>query len=580
MTIQFEQVDENLTDFPMFIKRTDADWQSGANSDGSDFRMTTSDEETEIPFDLVDYDSSDGTLIAFTKVGTVSSTTDTVIYIYYGNAGAAFRTEDATYGSENVWNSAFKWVLHDGAVAGVYNDATTNDNDFNDYGLSYAFGSTSGAGKSSANQSCYYDGSNYFQVGDDEITIRATITGADITTNMTAASGAVSGADHVGAIVVDDNYVYGPIEAWTNCGTFGSQFIVLYDKSTLAVVSTWDVSAQAHEMSGITIDANAGTNGSLYVSSFCDTNDIFMYDLSDGSFRGTIGLDLPIANIQGISYNSTADMIYVSSSDTEYGVWAIALDGTVRGRLTNADEVPDVMIQGVQAVSGNGAEPDLWVWGEESGNHLWYYYHTDTSDAGLSSDIGKVIMRGDGNGSDTGYGYAELTYTLTENATLSMWVNVKNFYDFNSLWDNSTNGNIWESWTYGSAEHTFRSSGTRPSYTIPTADDWYKIDHTWSRAAGDVNLELFYNGVSRDTATGTWDTPGTYHYFNGGHSGNAAGENQFGLAMISNVVRSDDWLDAEFVNQSTPATFMEYGSQESSPAGGFKGAFDGALDLQ
>ncbi len=125
---------ETYANFPMLFNSTDSDLKftgSGGNvgiDDGTDILFTTSNGTTKLSHEIEYYASTTGQVVAWVNLGTnLSSTTDTVIYIYYGNSGASDQ-QDAT----NVWGSNYKGVWHlgegDSTAANFYEDSTVNVN--------------------------------------------------------------------------------------------------------------------------------------------------------------------------------------------------------------------------------------------------------------------------------------------------------------------------------------------------------------------------------------------------------------------------------------------------------------------
>lgn len=103
----------NHTDFPVLINSTNADWKytgSGGhvgNSDGSDILFTSSDGTTKLKHEIERYTAASGEVIAWVKVPTLTTSGDTELYMYYGNAGVGAQAD-----AVNVWDSNFKTVLH------------------------------------------------------------------------------------------------------------------------------------------------------------------------------------------------------------------------------------------------------------------------------------------------------------------------------------------------------------------------------------------------------------------------------------------------------------------------------------
>src|SRR2546422_10741998 len=93
--------------FPVLVSRTDTDLQSKAQSTGNDILFTSSDGTTKLNHEIEKYVSSTGELVAWVKVPSVSSSAATVIYMYYGNAGAANQQN-----AVNAWDANYLAVWH------------------------------------------------------------------------------------------------------------------------------------------------------------------------------------------------------------------------------------------------------------------------------------------------------------------------------------------------------------------------------------------------------------------------------------------------------------------------------------
>jgi hypothetical protein len=130
IVIDSSKVDGPLTDFPVVVHLdADSDLAANAQPSGDDIAFVASDETTQLSHEIEEYDGSTGTLWAHVKVPSLSATTDTEIYIYYGNPSAS-NQENIT----GVWDSNFQGVYHlseersGTGNSGVYKDSTgTND---------------------------------------------------------------------------------------------------------------------------------------------------------------------------------------------------------------------------------------------------------------------------------------------------------------------------------------------------------------------------------------------------------------------------------------------------------------------
>ncbi len=130
ITIDATQVGSDLTDFPVYVDLSDLpdEFHNNVKMDGSDIRVTTSDETTEVPREVVWYDAGTDTGELHFKAPSISSSSDTVFYIYYGNASASEPAADATNGSQNVW-SDYGGVYHMQEASGDLIDSSPNGYD-------------------------------------------------------------------------------------------------------------------------------------------------------------------------------------------------------------------------------------------------------------------------------------------------------------------------------------------------------------------------------------------------------------------------------------------------------------------
>ena len=129
ITIDHTKVDNDLTNFPLLVKLDSTNFDfTHAQSDGSDIRFTSSDGSTLLDYERERHDSTNQVAEYWVKIPTISSTTDTEVYIYYGNTSAS-DGENAT----SVWDSDYVGVWHmnqdPSGTAPQILDSTTNNND-------------------------------------------------------------------------------------------------------------------------------------------------------------------------------------------------------------------------------------------------------------------------------------------------------------------------------------------------------------------------------------------------------------------------------------------------------------------
>jgi hypothetical protein len=97
-----------VTDFPVLVHlASDTQLQAFAQANGNDILFTAADGTTKLSHEIERYDSATGELIAWVKVPSVSSTADTDIYMYYGNATAGSQQNPT-----DVWSNGYVGVWH------------------------------------------------------------------------------------------------------------------------------------------------------------------------------------------------------------------------------------------------------------------------------------------------------------------------------------------------------------------------------------------------------------------------------------------------------------------------------------
>ena len=138
LTIDHTKVSSTVTDYPLVLTKSqlpsemfDADGSYPARSDGGDIRITTDQAGTtqipvEVYYFLRDNNPANGLAEIHCKVPSVSSSTDSEIWIWYNAPSETMPSRSSTYGSDNVWTA---WNSNDGGVyhlgAGI-NDSSSN----------------------------------------------------------------------------------------------------------------------------------------------------------------------------------------------------------------------------------------------------------------------------------------------------------------------------------------------------------------------------------------------------------------------------------------------------------------------
>jgi len=124
--IDADKVTGNLTDFPLLVNVADSDLRANALANGDDILFTGNDGTTKLNHEIESYDDSNGHLVAWVKIPNLSSTVNTVIYLYYGNPDASPQENPTA-----VWDADYVMVQHleEESPPNIHNDSTSNNND-------------------------------------------------------------------------------------------------------------------------------------------------------------------------------------------------------------------------------------------------------------------------------------------------------------------------------------------------------------------------------------------------------------------------------------------------------------------
>jgi hypothetical protein len=122
ITIDHTQVASDLTNFPTLLSMIDADVREKTQSNAYDILfMNNIGVATKLNHEIEYYDASSGELVVWVNISLLSSTSDTILYMYYGN--------DHCLSKENgpgTWDSHFLGVYHMSESYGSLIDSTGN----------------------------------------------------------------------------------------------------------------------------------------------------------------------------------------------------------------------------------------------------------------------------------------------------------------------------------------------------------------------------------------------------------------------------------------------------------------------
>jgi len=158
ITIDCTQVAGDLENFTVLLSTTDPDLMK-AQSDGDDILfMNGAGVATKLHHEIETFDASSGELVAWIYIPTLSSSNNTVFYMYYGNPNSI----DQTY-PQKTWDTNYILVYHmNDYTESMIKDITNNDNNGIKHGTTHPAESTGKIGKAqyfNGNVSCYMSSS-------------------------------------------------------------------------------------------------------------------------------------------------------------------------------------------------------------------------------------------------------------------------------------------------------------------------------------------------------------------------------------------------------------------------------------
>lgn len=101
LSVDAEEVDAPLSDFPLLVQLVDADLGTDAQSDGDDLVFVAADGVTRLDHDLEAWDQTTGAITAWVRLPAIDDLADTDLYLYLGNPTAVDQTDPAAvFGTE------------------------------------------------------------------------------------------------------------------------------------------------------------------------------------------------------------------------------------------------------------------------------------------------------------------------------------------------------------------------------------------------------------------------------------------------------------------------------------------------
>jgi len=270
ITIDHTKVNGDQTNFAVLIDFTDASVGVHAQLDGDDLLFTSADGVTKLSHEIETYVAANGHLMAWVKVPFLSSTQDTLLYMYYGNP-----TVSNQQNAEAVWDSNFLAVQHLEETSGITTDSTSHNNDGTPLNgvLQDVTGKIDGADQ--------FDGSN-------DITVMPQVFNSE--NQFTFEGWMYATSAQQGAVISQRNWVLqGSLLQYNN----GNMYLYINNKtlSKSAALNTWYYVVGTYNGETANLYLNAGTPSSTAATLTWPAMSTSMGDRADTynrRFKGTL----------------------------------------------------------------------------------------------------------------------------------------------------------------------------------------------------------------------------------------------------------------------------------------------------
>jgi len=129
ITIDHDQVPGDLINFPIWVSLTSTDFLDSAHGghiqpDGDDIAFYSYDNSTQYNHEIELYNGTTGTIGIWVNITYLSSSSDTNIWMYYGDADSGNQEH-----VNDVWDTGYAAVFHCNDVSGGLNDSTSHNYD-------------------------------------------------------------------------------------------------------------------------------------------------------------------------------------------------------------------------------------------------------------------------------------------------------------------------------------------------------------------------------------------------------------------------------------------------------------------
>lgn len=534
ITVDYTKVVGNLQYFPFLINTADTDLKNNALASGSDILFTSCNGVTKLNYEIENYTSLTGSVIAWAQVPKLNSTTGNIIYMYYGNNAPG-----------NQQNIAATWDSNYGGVWHFKERASTASSIQKDN-----IKSTSATG-STITLSTFAIASN---------ANRLLLVAVESSNGTVAANGITFQGQTFTKSISKSNTVNSEIWYLVNPPTGSSDIIVTMSASTNVVVG-------AYSLYGVDqttpISASASKSGS-----------------DDGSGTESMNINTVNSNslvINSLAYNNVAALTPNSPQ--------------ILGWQATQGSSPNLVSSGSSRLNNTMPSTVTMGWTFSPPQNNWPYADTSveikpTPNAVLDSTSNQNHLPffnlvysdqvpGQMDGSlnfDGSTKYLARTSSLTampannaaQTGSFWFWSSSTGTQDIYSL-ENSGSSSYLQTGFLSSNLAAWKGSGTGTpliSTSAPPASIWHYFVYTYNATAPITNT-LYIDGVQITPTSTSTNIAAPSSLYVAKYSGGQFFSGKIDELRISTITRSANWITTEYNNQASPSTFYTVGPIEN-----------------
>lgn len=540
ITIPAGKVNSDLSGFPvmLLLEHLPSTFWNNVKTDGGDIRIYNN-ESNQIPHDLVYIDVPNAKGLLFFKADLLTASSN-VFSLEYGDGNLERLPYNDTYGRNAVWSAYEMVTLLEGYDGG---EDRTGKNGFpTRYGNAKMFNLTAVSGNVESHQGVTFDGTFYYTTDTNAIRKWSSSWVLIIENETPLAESGISGVDHIGDLEYYNGYLYTVIEKYPS-GPYVNQHIARFDPTTLAFVDSVNISAQAHEVSGICHYPELGV---FVVTDYTDGTKLHKYNHTTLAYEGYISLSTTIANLQGITYWNKK--FYLSSNTGLYhcnlnGTGIVCLTDNYTGGsygegLTHNDSE-------ILRVESSGEGQGVVYKALRISSKLGVGAYFDGSDDYYTIPAARLTTWAMGvyaNISGVGQNRCFMSYGPIPNSDLLNRTSLayRNTSNKFGLWNND------DAWLFSSVAYA--------------ALTWFRFN---AKQNGTTERTLYTNGANSITDSGVVEKPGVgSNGFYIGIENENKNEDMYGYLTylyLTNSYLTADWVAAEYSNANSPVNFYSIG---------------------